>query len=84
MAVLSPLGGALPLSLSLSQQAVSGSSSEAEQLITPPQRRLKPTRLIFAVWGGDQFVEEDVGVAAANLAGRHGAHPAHNTQYTLH
>lgn len=44
------------------------------QLIDPLQR-LKSTRLIFAVLGGDQFVEEDVGVAAANLAGGHRADP---------
>lgn len=78
MAVLSPLGGAL------SQQAVSDSIFRPSlvRLITPP-RRLKPTRLIFAGRGGGQLVEEDVGVAAANLAGGHGAHPAQKTWYTL-
>lgn len=44
------------------------------QLIAPPQT-LQPTRLIFAVRGGGELVEEDVGVAAANLAGGHRAYP---------
>lgn len=41
-----------------------------------PRWHLKPTRLVFAVWRGGQLVEEDVGIAAANLAGGHRAHPA--------
>lgn len=53
------------------------------QLIAPSQS-LQPTRLIFAVRGGGQLVEEDVGVAAANLTGGHRANPAWDTQHTLH
>lgn len=53
-----------------------------------PLWSLEPTRLIFAVRGGAQFVEEDVGVAAADLAGTHWAHPApehtQNTLYLIH
>lgn len=44
------------------------------QLISRLQH-LESTCLIFAVRGGGQLVEEDVGVAAANLAGGHWAHP---------
>lgn len=54
-------------------------------LLVPVQHssslRLKSTRLIFAVRRGGELVEEDVSVAAADLAGGHGAHPAHKTTH---
>lgn len=74
MAVLSPQGGAL----SSSRQSLALSSV---QLVAPWQS-LQPTGLILVVRRGDQFIEEHVGVAAANLTGGNWADPALNTQHT--
>lgn len=51
------------------------------QLVAPRQS-LQPTGLILVVRRGDQFIEEHVGVAAANLTGGNWADPALNTPHT--
>lgn len=73
--VLSPAGGA-PSTLALSGLQLSFIESVSQLLAAPLQSFSETTRLVFAVrGGGGQLVEEDVGVAAADLTGGHGAHP---------
>lgn len=74
MAVLSPQGGAL----SSSRQSLALSSVQ----LVAPRQSLQPTGLILVVRRGDQFIEEHVGVAAANLTGGNWADPALNTPHT--